>query len=50
LYQLRNDEGADVNVKGDDGETTLDLANQETADFLRKHGGKTRKELKDVGN
>jgi ankyrin repeat protein len=40
-------EGADVNAKGDDGTTPLDMANdRETADLLRKHGGKTREELK----
>ena len=44
--------GADVNAKYDDdgGETPLDLAieenKKETADLLRKHGGKTKKELK----
>jgi hypothetical protein len=36
-----------VNVKNDDGETPLDAAaNPETADLLRKHGGKTGEELK----
>ncbi|MDB4797174.1 hypothetical protein OAG94_01280 [bacterium] len=45
------DAGAGVNVK-DKGtgslvdRTTLDLADGETADLLRKHGGKTSKELK----
>ena len=42
--------GADVNAKDDDGETPLDLAikynKTETADLLRKHGGKTGEELK----
>ena len=42
--------GADVNAKTDKGTTPLDRAilgeNKETADFLRKHGGKTSKELK----
>jgi ankyrin repeat protein len=43
--------GANVNMK-DKGtgslvdRTTLDLADGETADLLRKHGGKTSKELK----
>ena len=49
--------GADVNVKGVDGETALDIATDpenpnapaEIADFLRKHGGKTGKELKASG-
>jgi cytohesin len=41
--------GAEVNAKDDYGNTPLDRAIQfkkpETADLLRKHGGKTRKEL-----
>ncbi len=41
--------GTDVNAKDDDGETPLDLAikynKTETADLLRKHGGKTGEEL-----
>ena len=41
--------GADVNAKDKNGRTPLDWAvnwNQaETADILRKHGGKTKKEL-----
>ena len=45
--------GADVNAKDKGGESPLDWAiedNQsETADLLRKHGGKTRKELKAKG-
>jgi len=44
---------ADVNAKDDDGGTPLDLAikfkNTETADLLRKHGGKTKKELEAAG-
>ena len=40
--------GADVNAKSDFG-TPLDLANGETADLLRKHGGKTGEELKAEG-
>ena len=47
-------EGADVNAKDYDGDTALDLAIQrkhpKTADLLRKHGGKTRDELKVAGN
>jgi ankyrin repeat protein len=39
-----------VNAKTDDGETPLDNAikykRTETADLLRKHGGKTGEELK----
>ena len=46
--------GADVNAKEKNGTTPLDLAihykRNETADFLRKHGGKTSEELKAEGN
>jgi len=46
-------EGADVNVKNEDGDTPLDAAiygkKPQTADLLRKHGGKTREELKAEG-
>ena len=42
--------GAAVNAKDDDGRTPLDMAidfnHTETADLLRKHGGKTGEELK----
>jgi len=42
--------GADVNAKKNNGRTPLDLAeltaHNETADLLRKHGGKTAEELK----
>jgi len=42
-----------VNVKSKFGETPLDLAiinnETETADLLRKHGGKTGEELKAEG-
>jgi cytohesin len=45
--------GADVNAKQKGGGTPLDLAIQfkepETADLLRKHGGKTGEELKAEG-
>ena len=45
--------GTDVNAKDDDGYTPLDLAIDyeeiETADLLRKHGGKTAKELEAEG-
>ena len=43
--------GADVNAKDDDSDTPLDWINvddvdfEETADLLRKHGGKTGEEL-----
>jgi ankyrin repeat protein len=57
MFQTTNEEvkqhlaaGADVNAKIEDGKTPLDLAIQnnqtETADLLRKHGGKTAEELK----
>ena len=43
--------GADVNAKDDVGDTPVDWAdNKETADLLRKHGGKTKKELEAAGN
>jgi len=40
-----------VNAKDNDGETPLDWAKHfpETADLLRKHGGKTSEELKSEG-
>ena len=45
--------GADVNANGADGRTPLDWAikykRTETADLLRKHGGKTAEELKATG-
>jgi ankyrin repeat protein len=45
--------GADVNAKGVEGWTPLDIAIElkqpETADLLRKHGGKTGEELKAEG-
>ena len=45
--------GADVNAKNDFGSTPLDWAvdedNTETANLLRKHGGKTGEELKAEG-
>jgi ankyrin repeat protein len=40
---------ADVNAKNVDGDTPLDYANGETADLLRKHGGKTKTELEAEG-
>ena len=54
VIELLIAEGADVNAKDDDGTTPLDWAirrkHSETADLLRKHGGKTKKELKAAGN
>ena len=45
--------GADVNAMKTDGMTPLDMASMnshnEVADLLRKHGGKTKKELKAEG-
>ena len=42
--------GADVNAKDDVGDTPVDWAdNKETADLLRKQGGKTDAELKAEG-
>ena len=50
VIELLIAKGADVNVKDDDGTTPLDMADdKETADLLRKHGGKTAKELKAEG-
>ena len=48
------DKGANVNAKDDDGATPLHHAAwkgyKEIADLLRKHGGKTEKELKAADN
>ena len=45
--------GLDVNAKDEDGDTPLDWAisrkHPETADLLRKHGGKTARELEAEG-
>ena len=55
IVELLIAKGADVNAKYKDGETPLDIATHpnnpnknkdETADLLRKHGGKTGEELK----
>ena len=40
---------SDVNAKDNDGDTPLSYAKGETADLLRKHGGKTGEELKAEG-
>ena len=50
IVELLIAEGADVNAKDEDGKTPLDLATNETADLLRKHGGKTKNELEAAGN
>jgi len=42
--------GADVNAEDHLGKTPLDRATGKTADLLRKHGGKTKKELEAAGN
>ena len=50
IVELLIAEGADVNAKGNFGRTPLDSADdKETADLLRKHGGKTGAELKAEG-
>jgi len=42
-------EGADVNETNGSGEAPLDYAKGETAELIRKHGGKTGEELKAEG-
>ena len=49
IVELLISKGADVNAKRSNGATPLDLALGETADLIRKHGGKTKKELKASG-
>ena len=53
IVELLIAKGADVNAKNKYGGTPLDLAiarkQTETADLLRKHGGKTAEELKAEG-
>ena len=53
IIELLITKGADVNAKAEGGWTPLDWAIQlnepETTDLLRKHGGKTEKELEAAG-
>ena len=51
IVELLIAEGADVNAKRKDGLAPLDFAirSPEIADLLRKHGGKTKKELEAAG-
>ena len=50
VVELLIAKGADVNANYEECATSLDWAkNQKTADLLRKHGGKTWKELKVSG-
>ena len=50
VVELLIAKGADVNAKDDVGDTPVDWAdNKETANLLRKHGGKTGEELKAEG-
>ena len=56
VVELLITKGAEVNAQSDGGNTPLDWAvdsahsDEETADLLRKHGGKTGEELKAAGD
>jgi ankyrin repeat protein len=54
IVELLIGAGADVNAMDDNGDTPLDVAiefrHPQIADLLRKHGGKTKKELEAAGN
>ena len=43
IVELLLAKGAGVNAKNNYGDTPLDLASGETADLIRKHGGKSGK-------
>ncbi|MEE3171543.1 MAG: ankyrin repeat domain-containing protein, partial [Pseudomonadota bacterium] len=49
IVELLIAKNADINAKDEDGRTALDWAHGETAELLRKHGGKTGEELKAEG-
>jgi len=49
VVELLIAKGVDVNAKDVDGKTPLNSAEGETANLLRKHGGKTGDELKAAG-
>ena len=57
IVELLIAEGADLNAKSESGifkgrtplDTVINFKNTETAELLRKHGGKTGKELKAEG-
>ena len=51
IAELLTAKDANVNAKDDKGRTPLDFTKRhpETADLLRKHGGKTGEELKTAG-